>query len=222
MHLKIYIACLVLSTLFSCADDSKPAEHTPNLNAIEESESLEKEELHFKDWTEEDGIWLASPLDTAQLIADMNLVDKVDRTDLIKNDPEKSLLSEKIDTFIMYRVTYGCICPDWNVINCDNTSDNSYSGPCQYYMEPAHKDLEINIPYDQLNSNVRFIGKKYLKDAEDRDHGEGSHGGQEFKYYSFEFIRPYIVYGPMYNDTVIRENGVDTVLETLTSYLTVN
>jgi hypothetical protein len=221
---RISIACLGISTLFSCSNDSKSIDCEPKFVAAGEIETEEiqiEDEVKssFRDWTDEGGGWLDLPLDTAQLIADMNLVDKGNRIDLIGTDSEKSLLSKKIDTFEMYRVTYGCVCPDWNVLDCDNTSDNGYSGPCQYYMEPAHKSLEINIPYDQLNSNVRFIGKKYLKDG---DYGESSHAGQRFKYYSFEFIKPYLVYGPRKNDTLFRNNRMDTTLQTISTYLTVD
>lgn len=215
-----------MSTLFSCSEDSKPIQTELTQDAVKKIDTVEvqeeEEKSSFKDWTDESGAWLNSPLDTAQLLANMNLVDKVNRVDLMKTDPEKSLLSEKIDTFEMYRVTYGCVCADWNVINCDNTSEDSYSGPCQYYMEPAHKNLEIKIPYDQLNSHVRFIGKKYLKNAEDGDYGESSHAGQRFKYYSFEFIKPYMVFGPRKNDTVFQNNGRDTILQTFSTYLTVD
>ncbi|MDG1915526.1 MAG: hypothetical protein P8I55_13175 [Crocinitomix sp.] len=222
--------CLVISTLFSCSDDSNSEEVGQERTIIEEViegeevEEDEKDDLfssHLRDFRDGD-YTLEFSLDTLQILAEMNLLDKVDRTDLMNTDSEKPLLSEKIDTFEMYSVTYGCICPNWNVVDCDNSGGDGYSGPCQYYIEPAHEDLEITIPYDQLNSHVRFIGKKYLKDAEDSDHGEGSHGGQEFKYYSFEFIRPYMVYGPLYNDTIFSENGVDTILETLPTYLTVD
>ncbi|NOQ74756.1 MAG: hypothetical protein GQ574_22270 [Crocinitomix sp.] len=215
-HNKIIIACLVISTLFSCSGTS---DENRAINPIETDSITERK--NFKDWTDESGTWLDLPLDTLQLIADMDLIDQVNRTDLIQNDPDSIILNTQLDTFIMRDIFAACTCPNWEIITCPDSLQNpSFGGPCKFYIEAAHADLEIRVPYVGTELNVRFIGKKYLKPVKDGEKGEASIGGNIFKYYSFEFIRPYHIYGPSYNDTLVNNN--DTTLQTLSSHLTVH
>lgn len=141
--------------------------------------TLELESETLIDWTEGD-YHLNFPLDTAQLIADMNLIDFVDRTDLIENDEEIHLLSDTLDNLLMSYIAYACVCPNWYTYGYEENFTSQFGGPCQYYIEPAHKDLEITVPFLNFDHTVRFIGKKYLKLAKDEDYGEASHGGTVF------------------------------------------
>lgn len=212
-HLIHFIIAIFI--VVSCKNEHSD---DPFDEVIENSES-ESDSETLIDWRDGD-YRLDFPLDTLALIEEMNLIDHIDRTDLIASDPDSLLLSQKIDTLVMYHVTYGCICPDWYVTGCNDSLKTNFSGPCQFYMEPADDSLIITVPFHGANHAVRYIGKRILKDAEDGDYGEASHGGQRFKYYSFEFIRPYTIYGPLYNDTVFKDNG-DTCLQTFRTHLLV-
>lgn len=145
--------------------------------------------------------YLTVPFDTAEVIANLNIVDYMNRLDLIESDTTSGLY-DKVDTIIcyynMYPIAFGNN-PVWQEIEYKNCTDYTPNYPLhQYYITPVTDELSINknIHFTNYSSSVMFIGRKYKTAYKEGEVGKDSWAGERFKYYYFELIIPYHVYGP--------------------------
>lgn len=175
--------------------------------------------------------YLTIPFDTASVIASMNIVESLNRLDLIDKEwKHKSSKLGKLDTLDLMYISYACDCPNWVIPSEYEYAESLNKGTLYslyegFYLEPAHQsvaycDNSKIIGNLHLTGNIiRFIGKKYLEDG----YPQNAHfidpdppKGKVFRYYAFEIQRPFVVWGP----PVLIEDGLEAG-ETYASKLTV-
>ncbi|MEM6723197.1 MAG: hypothetical protein AAF598_04110 [Bacteroidota bacterium] len=170
---------------------------------------------------------LGSELDTAKAISDMQLVEQLDKTQLIAKDTRKGL-SDKIDTLdLTYHFGF-CDCQRWIKSDIYQRVKQDYPdlgnfdprGRIEFnltehgfYIEPAHRDLTID--FAQFNGNqIRLIGREYEAMGLPRPGRftvPNPPEGRVFRYYAYEVIRPFTVWGPKVIDTIY-EDPPDTLI----------
>lgn len=152
-------------------------------------------------------------IDTAQVIADMNIRKKIFTQELFDTDSAKGL-QQQIDTIELMYIAFACDCPRWVVAaeynRIDSLNNGKHRDPTDnfvefndaefsYYLEPADKKLTLP-DYVEVNGNrIRFTGRKYLKsgypaNADFMDPNPTK--GNVFRYYGYEIIKPFKVWGP--------------------------
>lgn len=179
-----YIFILIILSLWSCSEnkvskksDSKPTSGTEYLDI---------------------------PFDTNSVIASLIFNDSgsiINST--FRNN--RSDLKMKTDTIDLIFMAYACDCPDW--LNFNDYKKNNYSNTNLhgYYIEAADKKLIIDERLFVSGNIVRFIGREYKElcypdNANFIDPNPPK--GRVFRYYSFKFLRPFVVWGPKIFDSV--------------------
>lgn len=152
------------------------------------------------------------PIDTAKILLELNIVEKQNNQALIYQQIKG--LNNKIDTLELMYVSYACDCPNWvdpveyekaealrgrSKIESDSDMLMFIQKNYAYYIEPADEDLKINWKATYNRNMVRFIGRSYNESgypdkAEFIDPNPPK--GKVFRYYSFEILKPYKVWGP--------------------------
>lgn len=155
---------------------------------------------------------IVPPIDTAEVLSELNVVEKQNNKALIHEEIEG--LNDKIDTIELMYVSYACDCPNWvNPVEYQKAEDLKDRSDLQsdsallvfnqkefaYYIEPADEDLKINRKATYNRNIVRFTGRSY-KEPGYPDKVEFTDPnppkGKVFRYYSFEILKPYKVWGP--------------------------
>lgn len=185
----LIICFLLIVSLFSCQRHSQDAGTSSN----EQTENTR--------------------LDTVQVIADMNIREKIFMSGLLETD-SKSGLQSRIDTIELMYIPFACDCPHWvvaaeynrvdrhNSVKKNNQSDNFVefnNAEYSYYIEPACKELKLP-DYVCVNRNIiRFTGRSYNQtrypaDADFMDPNPPK--AKVLRYYGYEILKPYKVWGP--------------------------
>lgn len=168
-------------------------------------------------------------LDTNKAIAELNIREKLAELDSINE--KISLLSEHIDTLELTYYFGFCDCQRWVISSIHDQALLKHTdldeldprGQIEfnldkhgYYIEPASKELELNWRIQINGTKVRFIGREYLSKGLPKDEKftvPNPPPGKVFRYYSYEIIRPYKIWGPEVFLEIDKESG-DSLKET--------
>jgi hypothetical protein len=171
---------------------------------------------------------LVGNIDTNKVIAQLGIIESNARLDLANEKIHH--LSDKLDT-LEFTYYFGfCDCQRWIVseIHDQAATENpdldelDPRGQVEfdldehgYYIEPASKDLEMNSRIEVNGTRVRLIGREYIDKKLPESGGftvPNPPKGKVFRYYSFQIIRPYDIWGPPKFESVNSETG-DTITE---------
>ncbi len=154
--------------------------------------------------------YLIPPFDTAQIIAGLHIIEKDYRSDLVANE-KRADLNEDTDTLELTYIAYACDCQHW-VDSREYKRVSEHNRNCKssreykevnldthgYYLEPADSSLEIKWNAVVNNNRYRFIGRlhkqKGLPEGETFQDPDPPKG-KVFRYYGFEILKPYLVWG---------------------------
>jgi hypothetical protein len=155
-------------------------------------------------------IILEEPFDTLEVISNMEIVESFSQI-ASKNETIEGLKTE-IDTLELTYYFGFCDCQSWVISEIHDRANNEHSnlddldprGQVQFnldqhgfYLEPASNELEMDWRTQVNGTHIRVIGREYEE--------KGLAGaftvpdppkGRVFRYYSYEIIRPYYVWGP--------------------------
>jgi hypothetical protein len=172
---------------------------------------------------------LVGDFDTAKVISQLAIKERVSRLDLVDKDIMPPQMP--IDTLELTYYFAFCDCQRWILADIhnkaktqnDNVDELDARGQLQfnldehgYYIEAADSSLELDWRVGVNGTTVRFIGKEYM-DKRLPKNGDftvpNPPKGKVFRYYSYEIIRPYSVWGPEVFSEVDPETG-DSLTET--------
>ena len=177
--------------------------------------------------------YLLVPLDTAHLLDSLNYPSSFEMLAQIELDTRKGL-SDTIDTLELMWVAYACECQDWvepmpfTAFHSDSLLKERASlgrhmefdlDTYGYYIEPADSALVIDWHTIVNHNRVRFIGRLYHEKGYPENevfmHGDVPKG-KVFRYYSYELLKPYRIWGPRvyegFDSTTGRVNAIPTNL----------
>lgn len=142
---------------------------------------------------------LHSPLDTMQIIKEANLTEVLSDETLMLSDSD-ILLYPHLDTILLEYIAFACLCPYWvepRAYQKAQENKNTFKqSKYSYYLEAATGSLEINWRQCFTGNTVRFIGR-HSKEIRPADlELDGYTAGKVFKYYSYQIIKPYKIWGP--------------------------
>lgn len=170
---------------------------------------------------------LFSDFDTIQVISSLNLVEK--QHDFEKINAKIDNLSETIDTLILTYYFGFCDCQRWVISNIHEQASNEIGdideldprGQVQfnldqhgYYIDAASPSVSIDWRYEVNGTKVKFIGRSYKDKRLPNDWiftVEHPPKGNVFKYYGYEVIKPYKVWGPRVLEKV-DHNGDSSIM----------
>lgn len=143
----------------------------------------------------------ALPFDSAQAIANLHIKESVDKLQLLSNDVNLEL-NNTVDTLELMYAAYACDCPQWIDPNAYQGSDNNVTFDQQeysYYIEAAHSELELDWHMLIYGNIIRFIGEQYIElgyPAHFEFVDPNPPKGKVFRYYKYEILKPYKLWGP--------------------------
>lgn len=164
------------------------------------------------DQKETETFMIREPFDTAQVLSDLEIIENAARFDLI--DEELKHLSSQIDTIDLTYFFGFCDCQRWIRSDIYNNALNNGMRPDKndsrgqvafnidkhgYYIEAASDDLTINWRAEVNGTRIRLIGREYTVKRLPENGGftvPDPPKGKVFRYYSYEILRPYKVWGP--------------------------
>lgn len=155
-------------------------------------------------------IKLEIPFDSSEVISKMNITEQFSQMESVHEEIEG--LNENLDTLELTYYFGFCDCQNWVLSEVHDRAKNEYSdldeldprGQIQFnldehgfYLEPATKELEIDWRTQVNGTHIRVIGREYQeKGLTGRFTVPDPPKGRVFRYYSYEIIRPYYVWGP--------------------------
>jgi hypothetical protein len=166
---------------------------------------------------------LVGDFDTAKVISQLAIKERVSRLDLVDKDIMPPQMP--IDTLELTYYFAFCDCQQWILADIhnkaktqnDNVDELDARGQLQfnldehgYYIEAADSSLELDWRVGVNGTTVRFIGKEYMDKRLPQNGGftvPDPPKGKVFRYYSYEIIRPYNVWGPEVFSEVDPETG---------------
>ncbi len=217
MRTKYYIPFGIVLILYSCqATEVEPEqEKTPSAP----SEAKDEEPL------------IVEEIDTALVISQLNIKEHASLLNLANEENDQ--LYEQLDTLELTYYFGFCDCQRWIISDIHNKAlsehedldDMDPRGQVQfnldehgYYIEAAHEDLELNWRTGVNGTTIRFIGREY----KDKRLPEGEEftvpdppEGKVFRYYSYEILRPYSIWGPDRLMEIDEETGDSIVNPTI-------
>jgi hypothetical protein len=208
MTTRHHIAIGLFLTLFSC----QTVEHKNEQNQTKKNEEL----------------LLVGDIDTAKIISQLAIKESASRLDLSNEKIDN--LSDRIDTLELTYYFGFCDCQRWIVSKIHNRALGEHTnldkldprGQTEfnlnqhgYYIESANKELEIDWRTEVNGTTIRFIGREY-KDKRLPDDGAFTvpdpPKGKVFRYYSYQILRPYQIWGPRKLTEIEKETG-DSIKE---------
>jgi hypothetical protein len=155
---------------------------------------------------------IVGAIDTVNVISQLEIKEI---TSLMGLSNEKiDNLSDHIDTLELTYYFGFCDCQRWIVSKIHKRALSEQSnldeldprgqvefdiGTHGYYIEAAHKELKIDWRTEVNGTTIRFIGREYKNNRLPKD-GEFTvpdpPKGKVFRYYSYEILHPYKVWGP--------------------------
>lgn len=192
MMTRHHIALGIIVTLSSC----QTAE-----NNCEQKQTVPSEE-----------VFIMGEIDTTKIISQLAIKESASRFDLSNEKIDN--LSNRIDTLELSYYFGFCDCQRWIVSKIydkasgEDADLNELDPRSQvefnldehgYYIESAHKELEIDWRTAVNGTTIRFIGREY-KDKRLPENDEFTvpdpPKGKVFRYYSYQILRPYQIWGP--------------------------
>lgn len=209
MTTQYYIAIGIILTLTSC-------QTAENRNEQKRTEPTEE-------------MLIVGDIDTAKIISQLAIKESASRLDL--SNEKINDLSDRIDTLELTYYFGFCDCQRWIVSEIHNKALGEHPdldeldprGQIEfnldkhgYYIEAASKDLEIDWRTEINGTTIRFIGREYNDKRLPEDGGftvPDPPKGKVFRYYSYQILRPYQIWGPHKFIEVDKETG-DSIKET--------
>lgn len=187
------------------------------------------DKTHEEASTPQNSTWLIiGDIDTIKVIAQLNIKESVSRLNLVEETIKH--LSDKVDTLELTYYFGFCDCQRWidyethekALKEHPNLDEPDPRGQIQFnldkygfYVEPATDELEVDWRTEVNGTTVRFIGREY----DEKRLPEGNPftvpdppKGRVFRYYSYQVLKPYHVWGPNKFIEVDEETG-DTIME---------
>lgn len=203
-----YITLVILFTLTSCQTFQMKSEQ----NLTEQNEDL----------------LIVGDIDTLKVIAKLAIRESASRLDL--SSEKLNNLSDHLDTLELTYYFGFCDCQRWIVSSIyslakddhPHVNESDPRGQIQfnlyehgYYIEAASKELKINWRTQINGTKIKLIGREYKNIGLPKD-GEFTvpdpPKGKVFRYYSYQFLRPYQIWGPHKFMEVDKETG-DSISE---------
>jgi hypothetical protein len=166
---------------------------------------------------------IVGDFDTAKIISQLAIKESNSRIDLSNEKLEN--LSDRLDTLELTYYFGFCDCQRWIISKIHNKILDEHAdldkqdarGQIEfdldkhgYYIEAANKELAINWRTEVNGTTIRFIGREYNDKRLPKD-GEFTvpdpPKGNVFRYYSYQIIRPYQLWGPFKFIEVDKETG---------------
>lgn len=154
--------------------------------------------------------YLIPPIDTARILATLHIPEKIYRPDLAAAESREDLFP-KMDTLELTYMAYACDCQQW-VDSREYHRISEHNRRCKsstaylelntdthgYYIEPADSSLQLKWNMEVSNNKLRFIGR--LHQQKGFPEGETFQDpnppkGKVFRYYGFEILKPYHIWG---------------------------
>ena len=194
MKPQYYIAIGIILTFMSC-------QNVENKNGQKQTDTNE-ELLIFGD------------IDTANVISQLDIKESASFMDFSSEKIHN--LSDYMDTLELIYYFGFCDCQSWIVSEIhsralsehQNLDEHDPRGQVEfnldkhgYYIEAANKEIKIDwrTGVNGSRTTIRFIGREY-KDRRLPEDGEFTvpdpPKGRVFRYYSYEILRPYKIWGP--------------------------
>jgi len=187
-----------------------------------------KNEQKHTDTNEE--LLIVGDIDTAKIISQLEIKESASRMDL--SSEKIANLSDQLDTLELTYYFGFCDCQRWIVSEIHNRAlseelnldELDPRGQIEfnldkhgYYIEASNKELKIDWRTEVNGTTIRFIGREY-KDKRLPEDGEFTvpdpPKGKVFRYYSYQILRPYQVWGPHKLTEIDKETG-DTSQQSL-------
>jgi hypothetical protein len=172
---------------------------------------------------------IVGDIDTAKIISQLAINESVSHLEL--SNEKINNLADNLDTLDMTYYFGFCDCQQWIVSEIHNKAlnENAYLDELDprgqtefnldkhgYYIEAANKELEIDWRTEVNGTAIRFIGRVYNDKRLPKD-GDftvpNPPKGKVFRYYSYQILRPYKIWGPYKFIEVDKETG-DSIMET--------
>ena len=185
-----------------------------------------KNEQKHTDTNEE--LLIVGDIDTAKIISQLEIKESASRMDL--SSEKIANLSDQLDTLELTYYFGFCDCQRWIVSEIHNIAlseepnldELDPRGQIEfnldkhgYYIEASNKELKIDWRTEVNGTTIRFIGREY-KDKRLPEDGEFTvpdpPKGKVFRYYSYQILRPYQIWGPDKFIEVDKETG-DSIKE---------
>jgi hypothetical protein len=171
---------------------------------------------------------IVGDIDTAKTISQLAIKESGARFDLAHE--KIGSLAERLDTLELTYYFGFCDCQQWIRTEIYNTALGAHSdlgkldsrGQIQfdldehgYYIEPADVELEINWRAEVNGTTIRLIGREYKDKRLPKGGGFtvlDPPKGKVFRYYNYQILRPYRIWGPHKLADVNNETG-DSIIE---------
>lgn len=172
---------------------------------------------------------IVGDIDTLKIISKLNIKERASRLDLINEKVDS--LSDRVDTLDLTYYFGFCDCQRWIDAKIHQKALGEHAdldeldprGQVEfnldkhgYYIEAAANGLTIDGRAEVNGTTIRFIGREYIDKRLPQD-GEFTvpdpPKGKVFRYYSYEILRPYQVWGPNKLTGFNKETG-DSITET--------
>ncbi len=208
MKIRHYITVGILLTLISC----QTAENKGKQNHTKQNEE----------------ILIVGDIDTAKTITQLAIKESDSRLELSNEKIDN--LADNLDTLDLTYYFGFCDCQRWIVSEIHNkalTKNAALNEPDPrgqtefnldkhgYYIEAATKELEIDWRTEVNGTTVRFFGKDYKDKRLPKDEAftvPDPPKGKVFRYYRYQILRPYQVWGSHKLTEIDKETG-DSIRE---------
>ncbi|MDY3318268.1 hypothetical protein PG661_04795 [Riemerella anatipestifer] len=176
-----------------------------------------------KDSLQNEEILIIGDIDTAKVISQLAIKESGSRLDL--SNEKIGSLADNLDTLELTYYFGFCDCQRWIISEIHNRAltENANLDKLDprgqiefnldkhgYYIEAANKELEINWRTAVNGTTIRFIGREYIDKRLPKD-GEftvrNPPKGKVFRYYSYQILRPYQIWGPHKLTEIDKETG---------------
>lgn len=192
MTSQFYLTIAIMIAITSCESTE---------NAIKEKQIDRNEEL-----------LIVGDIDTANLISQLKIMECASNLQLSNEKIDN--LSDQLDTLELTYYFGFCDCQRWikseihrKALQEDSEIDLNDSREQVefnldnhgYYIEAANKELTINWRTGVNGTTIRFIGREYIDKRLPKDGAftiPDPPKGKVFRYYSYQILHPYQVWGP--------------------------
>lgn len=166
---------------------------------------------------------LVGKFDTASIISALGIKERASRLDLLSENIIPA--NKKLDTLELTYYFSFCDCQEWipatihkkmlaqhkDLDKLDPRGQIKFNlDEDGYYIEEADSSLEIDYRTGVNGTTIRFIGKEYMGKRLPKNKGftvPNPPVGRVFRYYSYEIIRPYFIWGPEVFTEIDPETG---------------
>lgn len=168
---------------------------------------------------------LVGKIDTAKVLKEMAIVEKVSR---FQNINEKlPSLSSQVDTFYLTYHFNWCDCEHWfpdtvykaqlakdtSIAKMDANKQGSFNREKYgFYIEEADEIVALPENVGINGTTIKFVGRLYTDKRFPKGHSteQDHYKGRVLRYYSYEILHPYKVWGPHLFEEIDTDTGDST------------